>query len=119
MIHDPNTLSISQRLTEYFRRLSDAPPASSAAEALTLVCDLLDQVEDELSGILKQDPPPSPGMSDGRIYPPLADYIKLHPDGSLTARSRSHNIEIGADGTITIVNRRSKYLEIFKAGAGI
>ncbi len=117
MVQNPNSTPISQRLQEYFRRLTDAPPADSADEALSLVCDLLDQVEDELSGIPKQDPSPAPNMSDGRMYPPLADYVNRHPGGSLTARSRAHTIEIGADGTITIINRRSKNVEIIKHGA--
>jgi hypothetical protein len=116
LVQNPNSTSIALRLQEYFRRLTDAPPASSADEALALVCDLLDEVEDELSGIPKREPPPSPGMSDGRMYPPLADRIKHYPDGGLIAISRAHTVEIASDGSITIVNKKSKEIEIIKAG---
>lgn len=116
MVPHQNPIPITQRLEEYFRRLRDAPPASSADEGLTLVCNLLDKVEDELSGIPKKDPSPAPDMPDGRMYPPLADYVKRCSDGSLIARSRAHNIKIEADGSITILNRKSGKIEMMKPG---
>lgn len=39
-----------QRLEIYYQRLRDAPPADSFDTALRLICDTLDEVEDEFSG---------------------------------------------------------------------
>lgn len=109
-------ISIQERLQEYYRRLSDHPPVSSAPEALMLVINLLNEVEDELSGLPRIDPPPSPSQPDGRMYPPLQDYIEYNPDGSIWARSKAHNIKISADGSIQILNRRSQQIELEKPG---
>ena len=46
----PALLSKAGRLTEYFRRLLAAPPASSFEEAAALLAETLNAVEDELSG---------------------------------------------------------------------
>jgi hypothetical protein len=40
-------VSFYKRLEEYYCRLDEAPEAQSAEEALQLVCDTLDRVEDE------------------------------------------------------------------------
>ncbi len=108
------SVSIHERLKEFYRRLNQASPAKSADEALKLVCDTLNQVEDELSGISRQNPPPSPNKPDGRMYLPLEDYTKRNSDGSITAKSKAHTINIGSNGSITIINRRTKKIEFQK-----
>lgn len=94
------TLSLPERLDELFRRLAAAPAVSSADEALALVGSVLEQVEDEFSGVPKHPNPPL--KFTGRMYPPQEDHIARHPDGSLTATTRRHSIEIGRDGAILI-----------------
>ena len=103
--------SSQQRLAEVYRRLSVAPRVNSAEDALRMVCVTLEQVEDELSGLPKQTPPPSFNQSDGRMYCPLEDHIQRRDDGSIMAITRGHRIEIGANGTIRILNRFENSVE--------
>jgi phytoene/squalene synthetase len=49
--------TIRHRLDEFYRRLAAAPPARTADEALELICRMLDEVEDDMSGIPKETPP--------------------------------------------------------------
>jgi hypothetical protein len=109
---------IPQRIQEYYRRLREAPNARSAEEGLQQVRDILNKVEDDLSGIPMKNPPPPPKMPDGRMYPPLDDFTTRHPNGSITAESRGHKIKIGADGSITITSKKSEQVEFSKPGAG-
>jgi hypothetical protein len=106
--------TIQERLDEFFRRLGSTPRANSAEAALEELCTTLEEVEDALSGVPKQVPPPLPSMPDGRMYPPLPDNIIRHADGSITARTRGHVIEAGADGSLRIINKRTKTLELQK-----
>ena len=55
-------------------------------------------------------------MPDGRMYPPLYDFVTRHTDGSISAKTRGHNIEIGSDGSITIWNRRNGNMDFSKPG---
>jgi hypothetical protein len=103
-------------LAEFYARLSQLPPAGSADEALRQLADTLDAVEDAFSGVPKKMPPPPPNMPDGRMYPPLPDFTTHHPDGSITARTRGHVIEIGADGRLTIKNKRTGAVELEREG---
>jgi hypothetical protein len=48
------------------------------------------------------------------MYPPLADFTTQHADGGITARTRGHIIEIGADGNIVIKNKRTGAVEFAK-----
>lgn len=108
------SVPIQKRLEEFYHRLDKASSAKSADEALKLVCDTLNQVEDELSGIPCKNPPPSPSEPDGRMYPPQEDYTKRNNDGSITAKSKAHTIDISSNGSITIINRRTKKIEFQK-----
>jgi len=106
------------RLTEYYNRLRGQPASRTADEALGRVGRTLDEVEDALSGIPKKNPPPPPNMPDGRMYPPQADNIVRHADGSITARTRGHDISIGRDGSITMTNRQTGKVDFQQPGAG-
>ncbi len=99
--------TIAERLREFYSRLGQLPRATSADEALEQICRTLDQVEDDLSGIPKKAPPPPPGTSDGRMYPPQDDSITRHPDGRITATTRRHRLEISADGGMVITRIRT------------
>jgi hypothetical protein len=106
--------TIIERLNEFFHRLGNSPRANSAEDALEEIGRTLDAVEDALSGIPKQTPPPPPSMPDGRMYPPLSDNILRRADGTIMAWTRGHIIEIGADGSVVIRNKRTKAVEFNK-----
>lgn len=106
--------TIRERLHEFYRRVGSLARAPSAEEALKQLARVLDDVEDELSGIPKKSPPPPPSVNDGRMYPPLDDFIIRHPDGRITARTRRHRIEIEANGSVTIINERTGAVELSK-----
>ncbi|MDQ3332035.1 MAG: hypothetical protein M3552_15500 [Planctomycetota bacterium] len=97
-------MSRQERLEEVYRRLTAAPALTSADEAFELICRSLEEVEDELSGIVKADPPPAPEQDDGRMYPPLGDYVRRMSNGGIIARSRRHRIVIGSNGRMKVWN---------------
>src|SRR5262249_48111506 len=101
-----------------YNRLGGQQPSATAEEALERVRNTLTEVEDAHSGIPRSDPPPPPGQSDGRMYPPLDDYVTRLPDGSITARTLRHDIVPGRDGSITITTRASGQTEFHQPGGG-
>ncbi len=105
------TAKPGERKAEFYRRLAAAPPFLSVDVALQQLGLILEQVEDEFSGILKRTPPPGIRDRDGRMYPPLDDYLQRHDDGSLTAFTRGHRIEIDATGRVEIFDRRTALRE--------
>ena len=113
-LEPPKVATIPERLREFFKRLGEQPKANTADEALGQVNRTLNAVEDELSGVVRKEPPPPPNMPDGRMYPPLADNIVRNADGSISARTRGHTIQCGADGSITITNRKTGNVDFHK-----
>ncbi len=111
-------LSIAERLAEFFRRLQAAPKARSADEAFNQIRNIMNEVEDEFSGVVRKDPPPPIDQPDGRMYPPQEDFTKRNPDGSITARTRGHRIRLGPDGSITITNVKTGATDFQKPGGG-
>lgn len=107
-------VSVRDRLEEIYRRLARSPRTGSAVAAFQELCDTLEQVEDELSGVPKQTPPPWPSLPDGRMYCPSDDFIRRNPDGSWLAMARGHRIEITADGGIQIMSRLTGRVEFKK-----
>ncbi|MCB1257654.1 MAG: hypothetical protein KDB26_11135 [Microthrixaceae bacterium] len=98
-------LSRADRLDEVFNRLRQGPRPENADDALGLLSRTLDEVEDAHSGVPRN---PNPGLApDGRMYPPQADNIIRHTDGSITATSRRHTIEIDPGGRTVIRDRAS------------
>jgi hypothetical protein len=110
-------LTITERLAEFYRRLGAAPAFSTSEEAFLRTCQLLEQVEDEFSGVPKQIPPPGPGATDGRMYVPEPDFIVRSATGEIRAITRGHIVVITRDGAITITHRHSKQVEFQKPGA--
>lgn len=101
----PQPLSLPERLDIVYQRLDEIPAPTSAQEALAQLSEVLDAVEDEYSGVPRD---PNPGLAfDGRMYPPRDDFIKPQPDGGLVAITKGNRIEIGPDGSTTILSRRS------------
>ena len=106
--------SIRERLDEVYRRLRMSSQVGSGEAALRQLCETLEKVEDELSGISKKSPPPPPGAADGRMYCPLDDHVLKRADGSIVALTRGHRIEIAADGRMKIVNKVTGLVEFEK-----
>jgi hypothetical protein len=94
-------LSKKQRLRTFLERLNAAPASDSAEGALMLLSGILNDVEDEFSGISSN---PLLWKTDGRMYPPNEDNrrgVEGHP--SLRRyRSAAHNTYIGGNGSIRI-----------------
>jgi hypothetical protein len=97
----------AERVAELVRRLGASPPAASSDEALGLVTTVLDEVEDQHSGV--PNDPTSP-LADERIWPPIARYhfaIQGRPDLD-GYRQKGHETIIGANGAILIRTRREE-----------
>ena len=94
------SLSKAQRLKIVLERLQDAPPATDAAAAMAIMNRILNEVEDEFSGVPK-DPNP-PRAVTLRMYPPRIDSIVVGSDGSMVATSARHTTLYGADGSVRV-----------------
>ena len=90
-----------ERFGVFLERLEIAHAASSAEDALRLIGETLNAVENEMTDIPYD---PAKFETDGRLYPPEADAahpVADHP--SVTRyRSRKHNTFISANGAIEI-----------------
>lgn len=106
-----------ERLEEFFRRSGLAPGSSSFDEALALIRRIMNEVEDELSGIA-MNPKPTLQTDDGRMYPPMDDMIFEIPGRPTVkrCRSRRHRIFIGNNGAIEIQSLEG-VIEFSKLGA--
>lgn len=93
----------SARLEIFIARLAGAPAALSELGALDLVCRILNDVEEEHSGIPFD---PSTRGSDGRMYPPQADSRRMDHQSPRVARyrTRGHHLLIGCNGAIAILS---------------
>jgi hypothetical protein len=89
------------RVAEFLRRLGAAPAANDFDQAYTQLCDILNAVEDEMTSIPFD---PDNWQTDGRLYPPQMDNIRMVPDRPDVRRFRSkgHSTLIGNNGAIEI-----------------
>ena len=115
-------LSMRERVDIFLQRLELAPPVSSPEEAIALMRAILEAVEDEFSGVVRNPDPSWTLSKDGRMYPPKKEYI--HPDGhdgAKIAETSGHLIKLGADGSIIILHKNSDGIvdrtELMKPGA--
>lgn len=107
-------LTREERLEEFFVRMSAAAPASNPEEAIILISRLIEEIEDEFSGIPNR---PNPGLRpDGRMYPPQSDRIMPDGTGGLVAFTRGHRIEIAVGGAVTFRLRRAPGTVVFTKG---
>ena len=108
-------LSRDERLELFFIRLAESPAAATPEEAYQLLCDTLNEVEEEHSGVPFN---PDTWRSDGRLYPPQLDSIRSVPDipSAKCYRSKGHDSIIGPNGAIEIRTRAGEVL-FTKAGA--
>jgi hypothetical protein len=93
----------------------DAPLAHSADEALALIVNILNGVENEFTSIPYD---PARSGSDGRMYPPQPDAAREVPGRADLTRYRSvaHNTFVAANGAIRI-ETLAKDLLLSKPGA--
>jgi len=100
----------------FLERLSAAPAASGAEEALILLAATLNGVEDEFTTIPFDL---SRSESDGRMYPPLPDSARDVPGRPEITRyrSRAHNTWIATNGAIRIDSIGGEDSLLDKAGA--
>jgi hypothetical protein len=98
-----------ERLAEFLDRLRRAPPASSAEGALELVNEILNAVEDELSGIPYDPDAAQQRVTDGRMYGPHAAFASPWRDRQDVTRyaHARHDTFLQDDGAILIRLRRS------------
>jgi hypothetical protein len=104
-----------ERIMELVRRLEASAAAAGAEAALHLVTTVLEQIEDEHSGVPND---PSSPMADERIWPPIARYhfaIDGRPDLD-GYRQRGHETILGSNGAILIRTRRDVRIILDKAG---
>ena len=105
----------THRLQEVYRRLAEAPVARTFAEMRRQLDDVLNAVEDQLSGVPYD---PRRWVTDGRLYPVQDDRVfdvEGHPCVMLL-RARRMPIYIGDNGSIEIQNA-SGAVEFSKPGA--
>ena len=106
----------ADRLAEFQRRLAVAPAAAGHDEALQLLADVLNAVEDELSGV-----PFNPARShvDGRLYAPSVDFeVESDVAGSRCYRQRGHKTYISLSGAIRIDRLDGQVLTAKRAADG-
>lgn len=106
----------TERLQEVYRRLTAAPAARTFAEMRRQLDNVLNAVEDELTGIPYD---PLRWETDGRLYPVQDDNIfdvEGHPCVMLL-RARGNTIYIGDNGAIEIQSVVSGFVEFSKPGS--
>jgi hypothetical protein len=106
-----------EHLEEFFRRLRAAPSAATFEEAMAQLTNILDAVEDELTGTPND---PASWQSDQRIYPPQRDAardVPAHPQVT-RFRSRRHNTYMGENGSVEIVALSGR-IEVQKPGLDV
>ena len=107
-------MNIQRRLKVFFRRLEAAPPAANADEAMSLVCRLIEEVEDEFCPLPRENPPPGLRFT-GRMYAPKKDRMYRMPHGALRANARHHRI-CQPDGAILIEHVPDFNIVLMKVG---
>lgn len=110
-----DSLSKEERLEEFLRRLGNAPAAKMFDEAYSQICNILNEVENEMTSISYQ---PQNWQTDGRLYPPQIDNMRavLGHDNIKRFRSLGHNTFIGENGSIEIQTVHSNVIVFSKPG---
>jgi hypothetical protein len=93
-----------ERLNLVYNRLDNEQPAANHDEALTLIARVLNEVEDEFSGVPYN--PDEPG-TDGRMYPPNTRfrYKNWERPGIHCYRQVAHATFIAENGALEIRSR--------------
>lgn len=104
------------RLQLFYERLQAAPAASTHDDSYVLLCDVLNAVEDEHSGVPSN---PDNFKTDGRLYPPQPDRshaVDGFPD-VVRYRSSGHNTYIAKNGAIEVKVVATNEVDFAKPGA--
>jgi hypothetical protein len=109
-------MNIQERLAVFFQRLEAAPPASSAEEAMALVCHLIEEVEEEFCPLPRENPPPMLRFT-GRMYAPQKDRIRRLEGGILMAAARRHRIFCEPNGAVVIRDVHDDAIVLKKDGS--
>lgn len=109
-------LSKSERLAKFITALKKAPPASNHDEALELVSRILNEIEDEFSGVPSN---PATWETDGRMYPPQSDMARpsVNVPGVIRYRNRAHVTMIASNGAFAIVALPGRAVLINRPGS--
>src|SRR5438445_146656 len=107
-------MNMGERLVVFLQRLEAAAPAASADEAMALVCRLMEEVEEELCPIPREEPPPL--RFTGRMYAPRQDRMVRLPSGTLIAETRRHRIFCKPNGAILIAHMPEGATILSKSG---
>jgi hypothetical protein len=112
---DNPKLSKEQRMEIFFGRLRRALAVATFDEAYQLLCQTLNAVEDEHSGV-----PANPSMwrDDERLYPPQDDKARAVESvpGVTVFRSRLHKTFIATNGAILIWDLSTRRSVLSKKG---
>lgn len=94
-------LSRRARLAEFFRRLLAALPPATHDQAMQLMADTLNAVEDEFSGIAYD---PAETGTDGRMYAPKEQYRRPNEEcpGVRCYRQVAHKTLVADNGAVEI-----------------
>jgi hypothetical protein len=102
------------RLKCFIEMLKEIEPLSTAKEALEIIQDTIEHVEDLYSGREKEITPPN--MATERMYKALNDNIKPRKDGGISVITKGNRIEIDANGSFTIYDRLTEEIWLKKDG---
>lgn len=95
-------LTKRERVALFLQALEQAPNAENESAAYDLLCNTLNAIEDQYSGVPYN---PATEATDGRMYPPLADSIRKQgtiPGIKTRYRSRGHFSTTQHNGAIRI-----------------
>ena len=111
----PLVLPTRDRLDIFLGRLNRAPAADSDEDALLLIITVLEEVEDEYSGVVRN---PDDTVVDGRMRPPtrLQEKVRPHPRVRYF-RQAAHDTFVSLSGAFQIRRRATGFIEIDKKAA--
>ncbi|HEV3025319.1 MAG TPA: hypothetical protein VGX76_22770 [Pirellulales bacterium] len=107
--------NVQVRLDEVFRRLDAALAASTWEEAHQRLCQILDQVEDERTGIPNE---PDKWMDSERMYPPQSDRMSSVAGTDVKRFDSERHLTYIAPNGAMLICRRWRATEITFAKNG-
>jgi hypothetical protein len=114
MSGEPSVKTKRERLQLIQARLETAPCASTHDEAFAMLTNIVNEVENEHSGVPYD---PDAWMADGRIYPPQLDSKKAcDVEFASRYRTKGHHVFIGDYGAIAFQNVTTQKIEFSKPG---